>query len=347
MKKGIAGALLLAACLRVASAVGLSDTVMQYVNDSLLNGQILSASINFELGDGSQSEVDEDLAETEYKLPSESYELVEVMSPESAEVPDTADGEAVASPDILSATLAGGLALKNTTSYEVDVAALIAQEMTLKLSSDGPQILIIHTHGSEAYTPDGNDIYLASDTFRTQDKNFSVMRVGDELCAALESYGLIVVHDTEVYDYPSYNGSYGRSATAIASYLETYPTISVVIDLHRDSLGTGDAIYKTSAEVSGETSAQVMVLVGTNEKLDHPNWQENLKFALYLQSAVNNKYSSLMRSIALRPERFNQQLTLGSIILEVGSSGNTLQESLCAIRLFADAVAQPLLDLVE
>jgi stage II sporulation protein P len=174
------------------------------------------------------------------------------------------------------------------------------------------------------------------------------VRVGDELAKAFEEYGLNVIHDRGIYDYPSYTGSYNRSCTAIESYLEQYPDIAIVIDIHRDALGDGDVIYKTMAEVEGESLSQVMMLVGTGENgLEHPNWKENLKLALRIQSAVTDAYPTLARPVALKKERYNQHLTNGSLILEVGSSGNTLEEALGAIRLYAKAAAPVLLDLVE
>ena len=130
-------------------------------------------------------------------------------------------------------------------------------------------------------------------------------------------------------------------------YLAQYPGIAVVIDLHRDALGDGDVTYKTMAELDGQTSSQLMMLVGTGEGgLSHPNWEQNLRLALYLQQAVNAKYPTLARPISVTQERYNKQLTTGSMILEVGSSGNTLQEALTAVRLYADAVGPALLKLV-
>ena len=249
--------------------------------------------------------------------------------------------------EILSTTIRGGLMINNSTGYEPDIGYLLSEGTNLNLPSEGPQILIIHTHGSEAYAQDAFDKYVPSDISRTQDKEHSVIRVGDELTTRLESFGLNVLHDREIYDYPSYTGSYNRSQTAIENYLEQYPNIAMVIDLHRDALGTGDVIYKTIAEVAGETSSQLMLLVGTGENgLYHPHWQENLKLALTLQRAVDSRYPTLARPVALKQERYNQHLTKGSLILEVGSSGNTLREAICAVRLFADAIGDTLLSMV-
>jgi stage II sporulation protein P len=155
-----------------------------------------------------------------------------------------------------------------------------------------------------------------------------------------------VIHDREIYDYPSYTGSYSRSGEAVEEYLAEYPSIAVVIDLHRDALGSGEVVYKTMAAVEGEGSSQVMLLVGTGESgLSHPNWEENLKLALYLQQAMIDDYPTLARPITVTPERYNQHLSVGSLLLEVGRSGNTLQEALCAVRLFADAAGPALLKL--
>jgi len=248
--------------------------------------------------------------------------------------------------EILPTTIKGGLTINNSTGYEPNIGNLLSEGLSLKLPAEGPQILIIHTHGSEAYAQDAFNKYVPSDISRTQDKEHSVIRVGDELTERLESFGLSVLHDREIYDYPSYTGSYSRSQTAVENYLEQYPNIAMVIDLHRDALGTGDVIYKTVAEVEGETSSQLMLLVGTGENgLHHPHWQENLKLALTLQQAVDSRYPTLARPVALKQERYNQHLTKGSLILEVGSSGNTLREAICAVRLFADAIGDTLLSM--
>ena len=251
-------------------------------------------------------------------------------------------------PEILPTSASGGLTIKNATDYDVTPAQLLADGTELTLSADQPQILIIHTHSSEAYTMDEVDRYDPSDTLRTQDTHYNIIRVGDELTTALESYGLHVIHDRGIYDYPSYTGSYNRTGDAISAYLQQYPTLSMVIDLHRDAIGTGDVIYKTVAENEGIAASQVMFVVGSNGSgLDHPNWQKNLRLAVYLQNAVCRMHPSLMRPIQLVNERYNQQLTNGSLILEVGSSGNTLQEALNAIRMFAEAAGPALVQRIQ
>ena len=280
--------------------------------------------------------------------PEPAPEPMALSMPEESYAPLPRPEETESREQVQETTISGGVSIKNETSYSVDMAAVLEGGPQVRLAAGEPQILLIHTHSSEAYTPAGLDRYEASDTNRTEDTEYNIVRVGDELTALLQQAGLNVIHDREIYDYPSYTGSYERSGAAVQSYLQQYHSISVVIDIHRDALGSDDVVYKTMAEESGVCASQVMLLVGSDESgLEHPNWRSNLSLALYLQNAVNAAHPTLMRPVALVPQRYNQHLTGGSLILEVGSSGNTLQEALAAIRLFADAAAPALLSLVD
>ncbi len=277
----------------------------------------------------------------------------------AAYIPDAAqDGESVEAltvtkaPDgreeILETTIEGGLSIKNQTGYKTDVGQLLMAGPAFRFPAEGAQILIIHTHSSEAYTPAGLDKYEASDEARTEDTQYNIVRVGDELTSVLESAGLHVIHDRGIYDYPSYTGSYTRSAQAIANWLTDYPGIRMVIDVHRDALGENGTVYKTMAEEDGVCASQVMMLIGTDESgLAHSGWRDNLALAVYLQQAVSTAHPTLMRPVQLVPQRYNQHLSPGSMILEVGSSGNTLQEALAAVRLFGESAAPALAALVE
>ena len=269
--------------------------------------------------------------------------VMELMEP--AEAP--AEQEAEENSQILETTIQGGLTVNNATQYWVDAAQIAAQGPGVSLAAGEPQILIIHTHSSEAYTQAGLDRYEPSDTNRTENTEFNIVRIGDELTEIFQQAGLNVIHDRGIYDYPSYTGSYTRSGQAIEQYLRDYPSISLVIDMHRDALGTDDVVYKTMAEEDGVCASQIMLLVGTDESgLEHPNWRQNLAMALYLQSAVNAQHPTLMRPVSLVQQRYNQHLSPGAMIMEVGSNGNTLQEALAAIRLFGASAAEALSQLV-
>lgn len=306
------------------------------VRDLMTNPDFISASVSVELG-GLHAQASPAVSSSVAPTPTPS------LSPTAEPSSIVQEPE-----EILETSITGGMTLQNKTDYPVDTASLLAEGPSLTLPEGQPQILIIHTHSSEAYTMDDFDRYEPSDTSRTQDTNYNIIRVGDELAAGLTACGLQVIHDRGIYDYPSYTGSYTRAGEAIQSYLSQYPSIAIVIDLHRDAIGDGDVVYKTVAERETDASAQIMFVVGSDASgLDHPDWQENLKLALYLQSAVNPQHPTLMRPIQLVKERYNQQLTTGSLIMEVGSSGNTLQEALTAVDLFARSAGPALAKLVQ
>lgn len=279
------------------------------------------------------------------------YEELTLPGTEGLLIPEDAEpyyGDAPDLENIKETTIRGGLSIKNETGYWVDAPQIISDGPALTLPAGEVQILIIHTHSSEAYTQAGLDRYESSDNNRTEDTEFNIVRIGDELTRIFQEHGLGVIHDRGIYDYPSYTGSYTRSGDAITQYLADYPGIGVVIDMHRDALGSDGVVYKTMAEEEGVCASQVMLLVGTDESgLEHPLWRDNLSLALYLQNAVNSTNPTLMRPVDLVPQRYNQHLSPGSLIMEVGSSGNTLQEALAGIRLFGNAAAPALLELVQ
>ena len=233
-----------------------------------------------------------------------------------------------------------GVYVRNYTQYEVDLNTLVAPPVTLSDRSE-PQILILHTHTTEAYTMDGTDIYVPTGEARTVDAYYNVVRIGEEMAKILRQAGFGVIHDTELYDYPNYNGAYQRSAQSVKEWVEKYPSISIILDVHRDALAAADGtVYKTAAEIDGEKVAQCMLVVGTDDSLGSPGgWQENLAFAVQIESRLNEDWPTLARPIALRPTRFNQELSPCSMLVEVGSHGNTLQESLAAGRYFASSLA--------
>ena len=356
MKKKLAGAVLAALVLRAAVLAGAGEALGDWVRTHWGDGQLLSATVNIELADRKETPAQAPEPSAQPTPAAEpagmrdvSLLLVEV-TPRPTEPPAQENtAEASPAPEVRSADLsASGAPVHNRTAIGLDLEALAAEGLSLSLPADGPQVLIFHTHSSEAYTPEGTDVYEASDPYRTEDKAYSVIRVGDVLAEKLEASGLTVLHDREIYDYPSYTGSYRRSGEAVERCLAQYPSIRVVIDLHRDALGSGDTVYKTQAQLDGRTSAQVMLLVGTGENgLWHPNWRENLKLALYLQNAAAARYPSLIRPIELVSERYNQQLSPGMMILEVGSNGNTLREALTAVSLFGETAGPALAQLLD
>ena len=242
-------------------------------------------------------------------------------------------------------TVSGRVYISNSTSHTVDVSAF-ADPFDAELTGDpGPQVLILHTHGSEAYTPAGDETIVWSGDHRTTDSRCNVVRVGDEMAAVFGQAGISVLHDRTLYDYPSYAGAYDRSLVAIQNYLKQYPSIRFILDVHRDAIEDGKGNqYKVVSAIDGEgTAAQLSIVVGSDGSgLTHPNWMENLRLAVAIQENALARYPTLMRPVLLRNSRYNQHATTGSLLVEVGSAGNSPEEAVLAGRLFAERMTDVL-----
>ncbi len=237
---------------------------------------------------------------------------------------------------------ADGVLVKNSTTYDFDPKALLNEDLKFECTGDGPHILIIHSHSSESYTATDKNYYLPTDPDRTEDINYNVVRVGTEIVNTLKVNGIEAVHDTSLHDYPSYNGSYKSSLASVEGYLKKYPSINIVLDIHRDAMVQSDGTkLKLVADVENKKAAQIMLLTGSNQGgLIHPDWRENLKFAMKLQRVINNMYPGLTRPVSFTKERYNTHTTYGSIIVEVGTTGNTLEEALVSAQMIGNAVAK-------
>lgn len=231
------------------------------------------------------------------------------------------------------------LSLDNETGYDPDLSALAAAPLNWDLSGSGPAVLILHTHGTESYTPSPGEIYQESGDYRTLDEGYNMISVGDRVAARLEKAGIGVIHDRDLHDYPSYNASYSNARASIEAILEDNPSICLVLDLHRDAAAVGDGQMDTSAQIGGQEAAQLMIVVGTDDGgLDHPNWQENLSLALKLQIQLERMYPGLCRPLNLCAERFNGDESPGALLIEVGAAGNTRPEALLAADALADGI---------
>ncbi len=230
-----------------------------------------------------------------------------------------------------------GLSVNNATGYSVDIDAMCAEDLTFAIEDSGPQVLVMHTHTTECY--DGDQ--MSGETERTTDDAHNVIEVGNVICNTLEEYGIKTCHDTTYHDYPSYQGSYTRALGTISSRLAEYPSIKMVIDVHRDAFIYSDGSKLTvSCDQNGVKTAQVMLVCGSDSMgLEHPKWRENLKLAAKIQNAAEIMYPGLMRPVNLRTERFNMHMTSGSLLMEVGSNGNTLDEAKAGARDTARAIA--------
>ncbi len=240
---------------------------------------------------------------------------------------------------------AGYLVCGNVYVHNVSAAPLELAELgfdfTAKLTDDAPQVLIVHTHGCEAYTMPEGEEYEESDDHRTLDERMNVVRVGDELARTLEAAGIGVVHDRTLHDYPSYSGAYNRSLATIERYRKEYPSIVYVLDVHRDAVTDADGKQYKLLCAEEPDAAQLEFVVGTDGGgAEHPRWRENLKLACAVQSRLLAKYPTLLRPITVRNSRYNQHVTTGTLLVEVGTAGNSLAEALNAARLFGEGFAE-------
>ena len=229
----------------------------------------------------------------------------------------------------------GDVFIKNTSRQTVEDIAFDGT-FAAKLGADAPQVLILHTHGSEAYTmPEGQE-YVSTGTFRTADGSVSVIRVGDEIAAALSQHGISVLHDRALYDDPEYNGAYYRAEDAIEAYMEKYPSIGFILDVHRDALEDKAGHQYKVVTREDPDCAQVSLVMGSSWE----GWQENLKFAVAVQQHLTERYPTLMRPLTLRNSDYNEYFTPGSLLVEIGAAGNSLDEALKAVRVFGEGFAE-------
>ena len=224
-----------------------------------------------------------------------------------------------------------------------DVEALLSQPLSWDLTGSAPTILIIHTHGTEAYTPTADTKYTEyGGEYRTADDRYNVISIGDELTRLLQEAGLTVIHDRTAYDLEDYVDSYDLSRDAVQAHLQEHPTIQMVIDLHRDAAEySSGAQWAASGTVDGQSAAQIMMVVGTDAMgLSHPDWQSNLSISEKMTVLMERNHPGMSRNVNLRAARFNQDLAVGALIAEVGAAGNTHAEALRGVRVLAEAIIE-------
>ena len=220
-----------------------------------------------------------------------------------------------------------GVKIKNETDFDLTDSLLNYNELDINKKN----IVIFHTHTCESYTQSENYKYEPTGNYRTTDLNFSVARVGDELLNYLTTFGFNVQHNKTYHDYPAYTGSYSRSFSTVQNILKDFNS-DIIIDLHRDAIGSKEN-YAPLVKIGEDYCAQVMFVMGTNGGgLSHPNWQSNLKFAVKIQQKANEMYPGFFKPIVLRNSRYNQNLGKAASIIEVGATGNTLDQTLCSMK---------------
>ena len=242
----------------------------------------------------------------------------------------------------------------NETPYEPDANSLFAadspiptlSELYEEYGKDAPVVLIVHTHGTESYSPHLAEEYADGESFRSLDPESNVVAVGREMKKIFDSHGIGTIHVETLFDAEDYNMAYSLAAEEIKKITDEYPSVKYVFDVHRDAMVAPDGtslrpISNSTVTVEGVSAAQIMLVVGTDYAgSGHAAWQDNLSVALKLQSAALAFDPDLMRPLNLRSASFNQQYTPGSLIVEVGAAANSLSEAKLAGMIFAEAASR-------
>jgi|GEM_PF-2886032 len=226
----------------------------------------------------------------------------------------------------------GKIKVVNETNYAIDIDKLLKEPLKLNTSKTGPHILIYHTHTTESFLKTLEDKSAPS---RSLDNRYNVVRVGEALTKNLKKYNINVLHNKTVHD-KDYNSSYVKSLETLTSYVKKYPSLSMTIDLHRDAAGNDK--LRVAKKINGQDCAQIMFVIGTDSKLDNPKWRENLKLALKIQSRLNEIAPGIAKPTYISKNRYNQHLTNGSVIIEIGGDGNTITECIRSTNYLAQAI---------
>ena len=258
--------------------------------------------------------------------------------PVLSQLPESTEPENPAAPPTFSAPDGEGVEILGVET-SADAAALIQKPLQWDLTGEVPTVLILHTHATESFTRSPGEQYEESSAFRTLSEDYNMLSVGDRVTELLEAGGVTVLHDRQLHDYPSYNNSYIHARKSIQQYLEAYPSIQLVLDLHRDASGDNNNQMTTAATVNGQRSAQIMLVVAAGTATRPvPQWQENLALGLKLHVQLERTAPGICRYVNLRASRFNQDLSTGALLVEIGAAGNTHAEALKAAEVLAESI---------
>lgn len=236
--------------------------------------------------------------------------------------------------------------IKDTVGEGTDFDSLLKLPLGFEIeNTEEPQVLIFHTHTTESYLEYDEGYYHESFYPRTQDSSKNMVSVGEQLAESLRKQGIGVVHATEVHDYPEYTGAYDRSWETITNYMKKYPSIKVVLDIHRDSIaGDSGSKIKPTFEVDGKKAAQIMIMAGYDplNEMGFTDWEYNLRFALKLQNYAEEMYPGMTRPLYFGYFAYNMPISRGSLLIEVGTDVNTVYEAQYTGKLLGNVLAKVL-----
>ncbi len=240
-----------------------------------------------------------------------------------------------------------GIYVRNTTlEHDIDIPKYLKGKVYADIDEGEPSVLIYHTHTTETYELLDKGFYTNERSSRSEDSKENMVRIGEEICKVLESLGYKTIHDKTIYD-KEYSGSYDRSFENVRKILLENPSIQIVLDVHRDAIYQKDGSkIKPVSEISGKKAAQITIVSGCEDGnvVDFPNWEKNLAFAVQLQNKMKNDNPTLMRPLLFCSRRYNMHLTSCSLVVEIGTDANTLDEAIYSARLFGVSLSEFLED---
>ena len=242
-------------------------------------------------------------------------------------------------------TTVGNILVRNNTDTQqkLNLSQFLTAKPDLKINDKSqPSVLIFHTHTTESYEMLDRGWYAQDYVTRSNSADRNMVRVGTEIKKQLEAAGYTVIHDTEIHD-TKYTGAYDHSRKSVEKYLKQYPSIKIVLDIHRDAIEENNGTrIKPVATVLGKKAAQMMIITGCEEGkvTAFPNWKKNLTFALNLQSVCEEMYPGLMRPVYFCQRKYNMDLSPNNLLVEMGSCANTLEEAAYSGRLLGSALVK-------
>ena len=222
--------------------------------------------------------------------------------------------------------------------WEVDISALLRTPLQWDLRSDAPTVLILHSHATESYEKEAE--YTETSPYRTLDTGYNMVSIGERVAELLEDGGIRVIHDKTLHDYPAYNSAYGNARQTVVDILAENPSVCLVLDLHRDAAEDAGGNQKVSTvTVEGAECANLMLVMGSDKgNLPYPDWERNMALAVKLQAQLEQTHPGLCRPIKLVTSRYNQDLSTGALLIEVGTAGNTHAQALRTAQYLAEGI---------
>lgn len=238
----------------------------------------------------------------------------------------------------------GLVKVKNVNKTDISIEKILNERIDLSVSADKPSVLIFHTHTTETYQILDRGFYETNFATRTKDSSKNMVRVGEEICKEIEKAGYKVIHDKEIHDL-SYNGAYAHSRKKIEEYMKKYPSIQIVLDIHRDAIQQSDGSkIKPTAVIQDKKAAQIMIISGCQEEgnpiENFPDWRYNLTFAVHLQNQLEKMYQGITRPLYFCPRKYNMNVSHCSLLVEIGSDANTLEEAVYTGKCLGSALGE-------